>query len=1241
MRRAILLLVPLVLAGCIPAMAEGADPFARLKPLYWDTLVVEEGKPAAEIVAPDVPEVRRLAERVRAAISRVSGAELAILPDSELANRRGELIGDAPTRNIILLGNMGISGLVSHLNYRSYSGVDARYPGRGGWVIQTVHDPWGTGANVILLGGSDLPGIALAVERFCAELPKSRTLRIPGALRFQLSPELAKSSPNLVNDLSDDEITRRLKAADTAFRGGQQGGLFPQICAAGSNYMMGGQEGQAKLFRDLIFLEDDLRRNSPATFDSPWGGAADFLFAPLISAWDNVEESPSLSDDDRRRILAILMDYIHHYEGYGYVKNLEVQSLRNNHMSFPSQGFLAAGQYFQKYYHLPEAAKWIQIADWCFQAQQKSFKPQEDCSGYQGISMRHMCRYATTRPDFTWFDSGKARIAGDLAIMTMDNLGYQASFGDVGGFNPMSQMPLWSNLTSAQRDGRYAWAFRKASLAGNKGRDVLPVPVSPVEPRDLLGVKCMPTDPLFYAVWNGRAKVPPQERTFEKLSFRASFDPEDAYLVLDGINTGYHGHWDGNSVLRMTDRGRIWLADADYIKSQPKFHNTMLVLRNGSAGTMPAFVERELAADLGAVGMSRTVTRDYGSTDWSRSIFWDKGHTFVFADELQAKETDAYSFRCCWHALGKPELSGNLFRVAQKGPLFSIRNLDGARVRWTDDPALGSNWNAYRFAEPVVRSVQQTRTQRLRAGGRVCFLNVLSTELAGESPVEAERAGDSAVLLGPAGDRALVGVRDGDEEPAPGVHTDARLYWLSGKRIALGAATYLRIGGRPVLASKSPVSVEFAGGRAVIVVESETRVAVPGEALKLDGKPVGATPEGGLVAVMIPAGRHELAGLRIPSRFALQLPEPKPARAAGSVAPASLPRSLAPVAGFAGKPGEPLSLATCDGGLYVVGADGILNALTAETKLRWRFDAGKPIRAVWAGRLSPGGPVRVAVGTADGQVHLLDDAGKPLWKQALPYYKQTPAVTYLATADLAGDGNRALIVGVESWHHYAFSADGKQLWQFEGTHVSTTGTGVDLDGDGKEEYVAGTDYYTWYALNSDGTLRWQTPRKMNGPRLNAVAAAKLDGSGKPSVLFGAADGNVYSMSAEGQKQWAFNTGDEVTGLAPADLDGDGQPEVIAASRSFSLCAIRGDGSRLWRRDLDEPILALVLADLDGDGAQELCVGTEEGRVLALDRRGNLLAQWSTHGPIRKLVAMDGGKLAVACPDGKLVVLGMQ
>jgi hypothetical protein len=80
----------------------------------------------------------------------------------------------------------------------------------------------------------------------------------------------------------------------------------------------------------------------------------------------------------------------------------------------------------------------------------------------------------------------------------------------------------------------------------------------------------------------------PLENAVDKISFRDSFDPAADYLLLDGLTRRRpRAHGRQRRSCSGPTNDRIWLADADYIKSLPKYHNSMLVLRDGQSATHP------------------------------------------------------------------------------------------------------------------------------------------------------------------------------------------------------------------------------------------------------------------------------------------------------------------------------------------------------------------------------------------------------------------------------------------------------------------------------------------------------------------------------------------------------------------------------------------------------------------------------------------------------------------------------
>lgn len=1198
------------------------------KPFIISTLVTNKGKANAIIITPNLPEFQKLAAKVKLAVKNATGATLEVVDLKKVANLRGEFVGGKlPVKNIITLGSLQNNGLVAHLYFRGYTNVDANYPGKNGYVVQTVCDPWATGANAIILGGSNTQGVEKAVNRFCTDLPKGGTLDLPRTLKAVYNKSYDRGDPD------DAERAKLLEQAAAEFKAGRHNGLFVPIVNAAWAYKNTGKEGQAKLFRDLFFLEYDLRWHSPNDFDSPWGSGADMQFAPLTMAWDNVEESPSLSDADRHKIMSIFLEYIHYYEKYSYIPYFKTKLIRHNHHTFPGQGFSAAGRYFTKYYpNYPGGAKWQEMGDDCFKVQETSWKSMENCSAYAGLASRHMCYYATTRPDFTWFDSGRARISGDLPILTMDNLGSQCAYGDMLGYNPRSPIDLWTTLVLIERNGRYSWAIHKARSSFRPfptESDSIAVDVKPVVPTDLLGTKYYPVDPLFFTTLNGKGKVP-LSKTFDKISFRSTFDPQKQYMSLEGINTGYHSHRDGNAVLRLTDRNRIWLADGDYIKSSAKYHNLLLIFKNGEATVQPPFIRKEFIADLPSVGISSTTMPDYGGTDWTRNIIWDKERAFVFIDEVKAKSKDSYSVRTLWHTLGKPELKDNTFNLTQQGENFAIQNLDGSQLRYTKDYAVGSNWIEYKHADPVVNSLQQIRNETLRKGDKLFVLNVMSGQAEGSKPIASARVNDSTLILGSGKEQALMGV---GELKIKGIEAATKLYWLTHDHLALVGVKTLSLNGKKLFTSADSTSAEISTTGITLDVDQPTQITLYSKTgVTLDGKAVKAN------TVHLSKGKHHITGVAIPKEFAFDFPKTSKVEARAKVDLGS--GKLIEKAAFApGKMKDTIRFNADKHGVYIADDHGVLHALTTDLKDRWTYNVGGDIHAVWTGKLEKDAPERIVAGTVSGHIVVLDQDGKLLREYQVPLYRRTRQTNYFTAADLKGDGNKELIVGAQNWYNYAFDADGKMLWRYLCIHPASVGGAFDLNGDGKDEVLSGTIYYSWGALNpEDGKPLWTI---LGGPGCNDIAAADMDGKGKRMVFMVGANGYLYAMNAKGKKPWTNSVGDGATCIQLMDVNGDGEKDVLVGTMSDDVMAFDSEGKRIWRHEIGEPVLCMVKADLNGDGREEIVIGTEDGHVIALNQNGEPIANWATTGAVNKLVVLDSEHVAASAIGGKVTIISMK
>ncbi|MBM4046617.1 MAG: hypothetical protein FJ279_16015, partial [Planctomycetes bacterium] len=727
----------------------------------------------------------------------------------------------------LLIGNLNNNPAFLRFYSHSCGQADAVFPGEGGYLIHTVHDPFGTGKNVVLVGATDAAGAKRGCDELAAMLGAKPELG--HAIKVAPSEDVRKRFGSLFREPSEPDIEKAAAGARSAMDGGGARGIVSTAAASGLNYSRTGLLGWAKRFKAMLFAYEDWVRDPKrihGAHDGKWGMDVDFLTYELIPAWDIVEESGVFSDAERLRITRFLAEFVQEDTARQARSVLGNKRTRFNHQSFPALGCYYAGEYFKRNYSVAEADDWLEIADQCFQVQARYFKPYEDSNGYQWLVPWHTMQYAFARPDPTMFDLGAARKLADLSILTMDNLGYQSPFGDVGScFGWNSDLILLAGARWHYRDGRYQWALDKRAAAGRTtGLGDFACTVAPQEPKDLLGVRSWPLEPSAYDLFKSKGKVG-FDKTFDKVCFRSSFEPDKPYLLLDGVARAGHDHYDSNAFVRFTARNRLWLEDGDYIKSLPKFHNTLLVFRDGQSEKPSAFCELEHLADFTRVGFSETSLKDYAGVDWHRNVVWKKEGWFAVLDRVVARQDGDYSLRCQWRAMGAPTLAAQSFLVEQQGESLRIENADGSRLMLKEDAETGKNWGGYKLAEPVVRVLSQVTDRRLKSGEKHAFLNVLRvspTDDAGDLKVR--KLSDTCVEVTSDGQVALLGV--GKSEM-----TDAALFFVDADGLALVGATQFAAGSFRLSADK-PVDLEFdnKSGNGVAVASAATTLRVGDEA---------------------------------------------------------------------------------------------------------------------------------------------------------------------------------------------------------------------------------------------------------------------------------------------------------------------------------------------------------------------------------------------------------------------------
>ncbi|MBN1346346.1 MAG: VCBS repeat-containing protein [Phycisphaerae bacterium] len=1196
------------LAARRPGIQELTEP----KRLARETRVVVEGKAAAVVLHPDSAEGRAAAGAVVAMIREKTGVAIPARVGTERDRQ--------PETTAILVGNVETNPAMLLLYARYMTPVDAVCPGKGGWLVHTVFDPFGKGVGAVVVGASDSEGLGKGVAVLGEVMQKQasgRSLSLPRVFERKYGAEFLGKYGWAGDAPAGDRLEKGLAEGRSALDRGRHTSIAGVLSSVATRYLLTGHGVEAKVFVKLWEMYGKSAVADPRKFGGPWGFDSDFPSCMVVAGWRNIEYDPSLTDEERLATTKTMGRWLREAVVPSCAGAVESSHVPHNHQTFPALGTLLAGLYFTEGWRVAEGELWLGIADAIFRRQAGYSKPWEDCNGYQWLTNGHLIRYTVARPDFTLYENGNARRIIDYCIGTMDNLGYQVPYGDTGSWQ------CWDTETICLDTFAKVTGDPAARWAGNlKHRIKESIALSGFQragaegepPSTYNGVRVWPLDAGYYRSHGWRDR-PGLAKCFDKVSFRDRMDPNAAYLLLDGLSNGGHKHFDGNSVPRMTLYGRIWLADNDYYKSAVKYHNSMMVFKDGESAAIPAYAELLSAGQTARCGFSRSRMGRYAGVDWERTIVWLKEREgFVVLDKLTAIETDEYQFRVLWHGIGKASLRDEGLLLEQKGPGLWVQVAPGPELRLYEDAELGKNWKGYPYAEPVVRSLSAIATVRLEKGKSYLFASALhGSAKGGGQPWSIRHAAEGDGVVVKAGDGALVVGLSGFGVPtARGVlATDAEVVVAEAGGTSLLHARHAKAGDRVLLEGGEARSVDIEDAATEgVLAGMPTRAATPN--LKAEGK----------------AAEHvRLWEETLSSRLA----------GPTSRGTSSETKAKAGVKGESRYRITRLATACLDGRggpLVVLAAtrEGRLFAVSAEGRVRWSVELGAQINDVTADDLDGDGVDEIVVGGQDHHVRVLDASGKERWRRALTYYRRPPYVNVVRMGDLDGDGRREVVAGGENWRFYAFKADGTELWNYESVHPSRSGAVADLDGDGKAEVMCGTHYYYMSVLNPDGTKRWGYNF---GPICYDLATGSFDGDKRRGVVCGGGGGYVHYLSFDGKLRMKYDTGDEVRRVAAADLDGDGRDEVLAGSLNHNVYCFGADGKRRWRVDLGRPISAMA-AVADGKGSL-LLAGTSGGVVVTIDPSGTIVASSRLGAEVVDLAVLGVAAVA-ATSDGRLVAV---
>lgn len=1142
-----------------------AQEITRLKPLCVETPLVRDGRPVAAIVPPATRVGRELAKRVQKRLKDITKLNFPVVAADAMKPRK--LL---QTQHVVVLGCMADNPFFERLYQQWFTITDRWYPGPGGHVLRSVHNPYGTGWNVILVGASDDRGLRDAVAAFERALAQGLTL--PWLMDIKLGdghevPDDAEAVPILLRPFADNCRVEN---------GWSQAGKLAL------QYLYSGDAAYVQRFKKLVAEKPE----SLSKANHYGGGQTQIL------VWDLIEESPVFADEERLEITQLLLKHLRSREAAGGVEmmamGVEAGYLPARHALTMMQGAAVEARYFARDYPRPEFTRYQEMCGRYFGPLMKCSKTQNDVRvGRYTTYLEPLLSYALLHGRDDFLLGEPLRVWADRIVAHVPPMGLNHRERPFGSLRAVAQL---------RRDGQYRYVADLSlkhppmSLYEFSSAQAWAGDVTAVTPTRYTGVCALAPEPWEFEFFQFPVKP---EHGFDKVTLRNGFEPDSLWLQLDGVDGGPGGK-------RTPDvMGIKWLGGFGHLflrwwTGAPYTQSAVCVSRDGLSGERPRAAELVATANLPNSGYVHARTKDYPWSHWSRHLVWDKPNNWIAVfDRVTATDAgrflasahwipfgstylgvdgevsgDADGFRIVTRAAGKPSATLHVRNVLS-WPRRKLVTLAGGELEAGDDL-----WLVHLLALRRGEDKQAPVTRRLAPNAFV---------IEGDSPVIVGIGPTSPALFGDTG------------------AIDAKAFRIDANHLHLAGATKL-VWREPLIQADSPVDIELAAdGSATIEVHTPTRLVLapagPSELAKGSHTIKGLSWAGRVLKEMVSSAK--------PSAYTRPRVETLP-----STVPAWSPSVAVKV------PGKATAFAAGEDSIVLGYEDGTVRAIAPDGKERWTFKAEKMITGLKVTRANGDEQWRVLAGSDDGHVYALDGSGKEVWRAELHAgnkgARRSPFVREFLLADVTDDGAAEVIVpNTERWLAALDARDGSELWA---TRIPPHYSFGDLlfpralaMGDGVQQIAIGEKWFYgggWMRVNKDGKVVRRVGGMWGGGRVSGIAVADFDGDDKSDVCVARyrVTDVIELYSAGDSEAWTVWTDEPVTSLVALPR-AQGGSLAVAGTRSGCVVALDAAGEVVWSHCLIASVDRLVCLR----GAL-VAVALADGRLVLLDAEGAVLSR---------------------------------
>ena len=654
---------------------------------------------------------QQLAGQIAASLKTAFDLEVQILPDQAiLPERFSRLPDEYRWQTLFILGNINNNRVLLPLYTRYYCFSDADYPGGDGYELRTLVNPYGTGKNIILIGGSSQAGVAAGASQLLAiitEAGQSGKKELPHIMRIKLDPQLKQR-------LKDYPITS-LDAPPPTISTGSGYEIYRCIGNYGTMYSLTGDERYGR------YALNRLRTLNKAAVGS-YGDRHYFIEHLLLSVY-GLLSGGLLTAIELDQTNQLLLQTAFGMEHSWWRRKDGQSALGHRHQAQGTFEFFQLVRYLKDMV-VTDQETFSQCKQWMDECRtyldalgRAKVNDQDDETTLNALANCFL--YALGDERYEFFERGDARQVALRALALHDNMGAGAGQGGYGE-SQLNALYLQQDASIAiatctiyYQDPQFKWVLEHLPHLKEPLRSNIfaytPVFVHnfatgatlPAEtPHSLKGMMRLPITPHQLDLSNnppehieplGHTVNAPEtwqlaegiglnhllpEQGFDKITLRSNFNPEGAYLLLQGFQGGYR--WQGhqraaNCIVRFSQFGHIFLVQ-NTRQQAPYYKNGVQISDGYRQQPAPPIAACEAIVDFDQTGISITrLPGDHGPS-WKRLLFWSKRGNgfFVILDQVEFSTPGKYSLACNWRTPGFAKLDGKRWRTEQGDHFFEL-----------------------------------------------------------------------------------------------------------------------------------------------------------------------------------------------------------------------------------------------------------------------------------------------------------------------------------------------------------------------------------------------------------------------------------------------------------------------------------------------------------------------------------------------------------------------------------------